>query len=453
MLLLFLGFFLPIIVMFNFKLSLILIYSWFVCFYSSFNIYLLGINKRKSFIAACFWVFVYVFVGLCSMLQYGNQFYPWGDSYDDVTVLTALFVVIVGIVFFDIGYRSVKFNEYRNVRVGESFFNKIEISEEYIFLRILCCIIISLVVLSVSGGIQVLLVDRTQSGNAVGEAVGGTDDGVAAVVFFHALIRIPPFVAFICGYLVWQGMNHGVKRKNLGWLIILTFFYTIFVTNPIANPRFIFSVVAISLFLTLSMKPLKNHWLASILVFGLVFVFPLADMFRRSLDVDVVQAISEFSLGDDMVYSGDFDAFQQIINSLKTVDVNGYQYGAQVLGSFLFWFPRSLWPGKPENSGSYIGESVGYDFLNLSAPLWAEFFVDGGFIFVAIGFFLYGKMVKSLDNYSNLIILKKKTTLCAVSIIMAAFQVIILRGSLMVAMSYVGVTIFFMFFVFSKKTN
>ncbi len=65
-------------------------------------------------------------------------------------------------------------------------------------------------------------------------------------------------------------------------------------------------------------------------------------------------------------------------NTISWVDTRGHTYGRQLAGSGLFFVPRAVWSGKPEDTGVRVGQWMGLRMTNLSAPLWTEFWVDLG---------------------------------------------------------------------------
>lgn len=76
---------------------------------------------------------------------------------------------------------------------------------------------------------------------------------------------------------------------------------------------------------------------------------------------------------------GDFDGLQSTINIVKMSSEQGFEYGRQITSAALFAVPRSYWPEKSIGTGGEAGYFMGYPFVNLSAPLPAEFYIDFGY--------------------------------------------------------------------------
>ena len=126
---------------------------------------------------------------------------------------------------------------------------------------------------------------------------------------------------------------------------------------------------------------------------ALFLVFPLASTFRNSLEVKV-----QFRNPLQSLTGGDFDSFDQINNAVFYVAVHGTTHGQQLLGVIFFWVPRSIWPNKAVDTGILLAEFRNYSFTNLSAPLKAEFFVNGGCTALALGMVTVGYFARDWDR-------------------------------------------------------
>lgn len=197
--------------------------------------------------------------------------------------------------------------------------------------------------------------------------------------------------------------------------------------NPISSPRYVFGTVALSLAAAAGAYATLRRFriVALSAIAGMLVVFPVLDSFRVATNqgvktVDVVAALS----------SGDFDAFGQLMNTLDYVQAHGITWGSQFLGVVTFWVPRSLWPAKPVDTGILLAEFKGYTFTNLSASLWTEFFVNGGWILLCVGMLLVGYAARLADRRveADLQLRPMPATLYA---ILAFYMLIILRGSLL----------------------
>jgi hypothetical protein len=246
------------------------------------------------------------------------------------------------------------------------------------------------------------------------------------------------------------------KNLTVSWrerfLLISLLIATFIINNPVSSPRFWFGTIILSV--VFASLPRRPHYLTG-WVFGLIilliFVFPFADLFRNTFDVRLSQRIASTTVDIELIRNGDYDAFQQILNTVKYVEHNGFTYGKQLLGTVFFWFPRNVWSGKPVPTGKLVASYSRYNYTNLSLPLWGELYIDGGFILVFVLFLFYGSVanivedhyVRSKENYP--------TYLNAFVPVYAAYQFFLLRGTLMSAFAYLVPVLLCMYICTSRK--
>jgi hypothetical protein len=98
--------------------------------------------------------------------------------------------------------------------------------------------------------------------------------------------------------------------------------------------------------------------------------------------------------------SGDFDAYYQLLNGLALQELNFFAPLKQFSGSLLFFIPRSVWAGKPRDTGTVIAEYFGQRFQNLSSPLNLEMYINFGFFGLIIFFALLGFWISRIEKLS-----------------------------------------------------
>jgi hypothetical protein len=203
------------------------------------------------------------------------------------------------------------------------------------------------------------------------------------------------------------------------------------VVNPISSPRYVFGTVALSLAAAAgAYATLRRFRIVAIsAVAGMLVVFPVLDSFRVSTSqgvktVDVVASLS----------TGDFDAFGQLMNTLDFVDTHGITWGSELLGVVTFWVPRSLWPSKPVDTGILLAEYKGYSFSNLSASIWTELFINGGWVLLVLGMLALGYALRLADRRVELS-LQVRPMPSTLAAILAFYSLIVLRGSLLQAVA------------------
>lgn len=170
-----------------------------------------------------------------------------------------------------------------------------------------------------------------------------------------------------------------------------------FIVNfPLANARYFLVSVAFVVLGTIGLRVFRNrknyiYILSPVLIY---FAFPFLGQWNRGAGLQ--DGVAAMSISEYLSH-GDMDGFQSIMNAVFYTDLHGFSFGNQISSSVLFFVPRSVWPGKSENSGSLAAESAGYGFLNISMPLPGEFFMDFGMIGVVVGMTVFGLIVKLGD--------------------------------------------------------
>lgn len=153
---------------------------------------------------------------------------------------------------------------------------------------------------------------------------------------------------------------------------------------------------------------------------GFLFVFPWLSIFRRE---------GQTFQGSDVIrnfyFNGDYDAFWSLVNSIEYMIDKGAVATSQFLGPVLFWFPRSFWPSKPQDSGVVLAQFKGLTFTNLSAPLQAESILAFSAVGLLLYFYWLGKALAIIDG--------PKVLNWVTSPFLAVYLVIVLRGSLLQA--------------------
>lgn len=215
------------------------------------------------------------------------------------------------------------------------------------------------------------------------------------------------------------------------------------VVNPVSSARYSMGTVWFALIVYAgAMLTRRRRRLVMIgAIAGLIFVFPLADAFRRTtVDVSWDGFFGEYK------GSPDYDAFWQIGNAYSYVHDGLVVPGQQALGMLFFWVPRAIWANKPIDTGILLANYRGYPFSNLSAPLWAESMVNGGLIVVIAVFIVAGFALRRFDT--RLIPAFAENGLWAiVGAIFPVYMLILLRGSLLQASGTVAIAIACILFV------
>ena len=375
---------------------------------------------KYGFSNITFWVFCYIFLGVAPVSQLLSSGFPWFDVYEPADINMAWLISILGMVAYSLGsYKSM----------SRDLIDKDEIDNDLGFL-ILFLLLISVSFIGVykSGGFSILFMSRNEAFQS------SSGDDIASMVVFQSAMRIP---MFLFSLLVLSNLRRN-SSMLLYSLLVLSVFFTLLINNPLSTPRYWFGTVLISYF-AFAVKYYRTdlvRYFTPFIIFSVLMIFPLSDLFRASLDVDFSEEISNFSFTSHLEKSGDFDAFQQITNTYVYVDENGLSYGKQLLSSVLFFVPRSIWDGKSQPTGRVLAENLGYSFYNLSAPIWSEFYVDFSFFGLLFFMYFYGRMIRGFDGSKYM----------AIPIFCFSIHIYFLRGSLMTSISFAMVFLVLYYF-------
>jgi hypothetical protein len=206
----------------------------------------------------------------------------------------------------------------------------------------------------------------------------------------------------------------------------------IVINSPFANARYWLGTIVIALVLA---HPFFLRWSGKVafvgcILVGTAIIFPYGNVFRNASAYQVVQGLSVVRV---IQTDPDYDASFMVEATVQYVEVKGLSVGGQLLGAATFWVPRQLWPAKPTDTGFLLGYFLGTGTANLSAPLWAEGFIDFGWLGTAAYMLLVGYGSASLDRRWG----EKVGPLDRSRILLpllGGYSFILLRGSLLQAM-------------------
>jgi hypothetical protein len=390
-------------------------------------------DGRRRLYELTFWVFTYVFLGLAPLVQLRTGVTPYTTPRIDTTLQqAAMVVIIVGIIAFVIGL-SVSAPRLDSL-LGAFVVNGVDLGR---------AVVLALFALTLDAyfiakvGFTTLFSSRYELSDAVAAVWG--DNLVTAIAgpTIAAGTLLVAFIALVKG--IAQTRSREWPLFALTVIVGLALAITI---NPISNTRIAFGTAAMAvaalfgLFATARLFRLT----AILWVVVLIVVFPLADAFREP------DPYLKSNSPLQSLTTPDFDGLPQINNTLLYVERHGVTQGQQAAGVLLFWIPRRIWPDKPVDTAILITESRLYSFQNLGAPLWAEMYINGGWPLLALGMFGLGIVVRSQDNRIEQSLQRARAP-GILTCILPFYFTILLRGSLLQAMSFLFVVVVSTIFV------
>lgn len=382
------------------------------------------------FVALGFWVFAYIWLGLAPLAMLAVDAYPWPYRTGEGTALAAVAVIELGLLAYSGGTALAARREDTLAIPGATV--PPGILERLLSRRLapwrllaLCGLALALAVLVISGQPGRLGAYFT-SRQAITEN-GAEDASLRSLVTWS--LSVPAFWALL-GLLRVRLLPGGDRwLRGMRWLLLpVLIALNAVVNNPISKPRFWAGMVLLTLLFTIPplCRPRAFRALAAAFVAALLLVFPYSDYFRYSDRED----LAVVSLTDQFTTNGDFDAFQQLQTGLDYARDNGFSPQG-VFGPPLFMVPRSMWPEKPEDTGITLARYAGYDFHNLSAPLWIESYLWAGPFAVVLVFCLLGAAGRRADDVCHRLRERPGTLAALLVPAFAFYQMVFLRGSLL----------------------
>jgi len=389
-------------------------------------------DGRPRLLNMGFYLFVYPFMGLASLAQVSAGRYPLPSvGYSEQTISLTLGVVICGLLVYEIAYNL------GSRRSNIDYSHPTASFSQGVVIAIGLFAIIYIGYTIATTGITPFFSSRDDAASALAQSdvrqVYELTDKTGFLLRSN-LTRIPIFVALV-GMLVMireQTWRYGVlgRPATVAFLSVIIA-ANILVNNPIANSRFWFGTVLLtiaSIYLNWR-RPGQFRLLtySGLTVFILAFGF--LDVFRRS-----TATLSVSGPRETFISNGSYSAIQTALNGTTYIAEYSHTWGEQIVTGIFTFIPRSVWPSKGVDTGELIDP-----LYNRASTLWTEFYVDFGLVGVIIGFIAYGAFSTFADNRMPLL----GATSAVVAVAGMGVQIILLRGSLVAAMGSLYPLLFF----------
>ncbi|MEB3980335.1 hypothetical protein OQ968_03550 [Mycobacterium sp. 663a-19] len=417
--------------------------------------WLIGNGERRLF-ETTFWLFSCIFMGLTPLAQVRENEWPYTDPHIDSTlVVPAVMIVLVGFGAFlagagldNVRWPQRRWHAARRTRPNQDF----TINYPRTVLLVVFAVLVDMYYLSRVGWLQFLM-SRADLLAAYDAAWPRLSPGVVMMPLTHMAL----LVAFIALMRFRREANKArargedisstVMRSNMA-LIVLIGILLADTMNPISNARYLSGTAILAAATAFGLFATRRRFRVAVcgLLFGMLIVFPVySNAFRYTTHAEI-----ELENPVKALLSPDYDSFDQLMNGYLVTAREGNVPGKQFMGVLLFWVPRAVWGDKPVDTGVYIANERGYSFTNLSAPLWIEFYMNGGWVPLAIGMFALGFGLHRWDTRLNASFdVDRMPSL--IGCILPFYLLILLRGSLLQATSFVFFILVFSFFVRQRK--
>ena len=416
---------------------------------------LIGRGERRLF-EMMFWCYTYTFLGLAPLAQLREDFWPFSvPRIDDTYVAAATLIVLVGCGAF-IG--GAAFDNVRAVRRRQSAGHTSDVVKQLFTINYPRAVVLSMIAIVIDIyflsrlGWTIFLQSRTEVLDTQNDVWGQSSTfammrGAAAtapLVAFLALIRFRREAK--SALLRGKNVSAFVMGSNTVLLVVMGLVLAV-IMNPVSNARYLFgtAMLAVATAFGLFATRQRFRYTACGFLVGMLLIFPLADAFRNSREAEL-KATNPIEL----LLAGDYDSFAQLMNGYLVGARDGIVPMKQLSGVLLFWVPRTLWTTKPMDTGPYIAEGRGYFFTNLSAPLWIELYLNGSWLLLAVGMFALGFAIHRWDTRLDAELSRYRMP-GLLACVLPFYLMILLRGSLLQAASFLSCVVVFSAFVAQRK--
>jgi hypothetical protein len=202
-------------------------------------------------------------------------------------------------------------------------------------------------------------------------------------LLFDKILRGTMLWCCIAGIVLFR--QHRLGRNTLLLILIPGLLFNF----PLAMPRYMTLTVFLAWTLAAGFQSLRRGHRFSLLLLGLfIFIAPLFGVTRYAgIDMDQRLAAPR-QLFEKAVLVTDYDAWSSLCRTMQYTAAQGSTGGRQLMGTILFFVPRSVWPAKPIGSGAWLFSQLGLDFKNVACTFLAEGYINfgfgGGILFTAV---------------------------------------------------------------------
>ncbi|MGH3556135.1 MAG: hypothetical protein ACRDTK_01185 [Mycobacterium sp.] len=420
--------------------------------------WLIGNGERRLF-ELMFWGYSYAFLCLAPLAQLRENHWPNTVPRVDVTCTTAAaLMVIVGCCAFLAGagldnVTSVRRCDHPAKRTHDTAKQRFTVNYRRTMLLCVFAIVTDTYYISQVGWL--LFLKSRYEVSETERAVWPHDN---LGVIMRACSYMALLVAFVAlmhfrkeaksARMGGENISTTVMRSSMALLVIVGILLANSM-NPISNARYLSGTAILAAATVFGLFATRRRFRITACGFlaGMLVIFPLADAFRVSRQAELKSTSPIQSL-----LSADYDSFAELMNGYLVAARDGIVPGKQFSGVLLFWLPRSLWTHKPVDTGIYIANVRGYSFTNLSAPLWIEFYLNGGWVLLAVAMLALGFGLHRWDTRLNAQFDLGRIP-GVLGCILPFYLMILLRGSLLQATSFLFFILAFSTFVQRTKAN
>jgi hypothetical protein len=211
-------------------------------------------------------------------------------------------------------------------------------------------------------------------------------NSLAVKSIFESLLYVPPVILLLAMLFIPKKQ----RFNRIQILIRILSLILIILSNPFGNARqtTLFVTLPFIFYLLDKSKRIFSYIFFLALPLIICFTANLVNRYSGKLQTPTLTVLSR---------DGDFDSLTQLHNGMLVTSEYDLPILRQLLGSLFFFVPRSLWSGKPLDTGVEIANYLGLQFQNLSAPWILEAYVNARIPGVLIAAILVSYYLTKID--------------------------------------------------------
>jgi len=412
---------------FDGELSLVVIVIFMLFTYASTMLWKTVFSPRVAPLGLMFWLFHTNFLLLPALSQSVHRTFYWSsyNTYSSQDLLFACAIIVVGLLAFRFGAGLTRDRVHNpSFSAVESNFLTRPLRPSWRSQLFLVVILIGLAWLVFVLGTEFFTSDRMAKLSQV--------DSLPELGLLLSLPRALSLgvLLFSIALLVQGWRANGKVLLGSVMIFFMSLGLNLIVNYPLSIPRFwVFGFIISLMWVVVPLCQARWQSAFVIAMTAMQFtIFPLYSQITRGggwigLDIESMRKY---------LHHGDFDGFQSIVNITLHIQENGFELGRNLISTILFFVPRGIWVGKAEPLGVAASDFMGYEYTNLSAPIYGEFYADYGFLSLILGMVFIGWAIKKSDCFFDYMV-KYRQFNAGVLLVstLAGYLIILLRGSLL----------------------